>query len=518
MPSTSWWQYGILYEVYPRSFQDANGDGIGDLQGILQRLDYLADLGVKGVWIAPFYPSPMADFGYDIEDYCNVDPIFGNLADFDQLLRAIHDRGLKLILDFVPNHTSDQHPWFLESRSSLTNPKRDWYLWRDSPNNWLSNFGGSAWTKDGSQYYYHSFLRQQPDVNWRNPELREAMFNVLRFWLDRGVDGFRVDVMWMMIKDDQFRDNPVNPASAPDSPASVRLLPVYNTNRPEVHGIVAGMRSVLDSYGDRLLIGETYLPFDQLVTYYGQDLKGAQLPFNFHLMQCPWNADAIAGVIKEYEAALPAGAWPNWVIGNHDQPRIATRIGSAQARSAAMLLLTLRGTPMMYYGEEIGMTDVAIPPAEVRDPAEKNEPGKGMGRDPERTPMQWDSTGFAGFTKGTPWLRLAADSAAVNVATLSTQSGSMLSLYRSLISLRNANTALNSGRVEQVASDGRVLRYDRFDQERRFAILLNLSQTREVAAVDSGEIAVSTHMDRTGESVAGNLSLRPFEGVIIKMG
>src|SRR5580704_8062163 len=523
MPSAAWWQYGILYEVYPRSFQDANGDGIGDLQGILRRLDYLADLGIKGLWIAPFYPSPMADFGYDIADYCNVDPIFGTLADFDQLLAAIHERGLKLILDFVPNHTSDQHPWFLESRSSLTNPKRDWYLWRDPapdggpPNNWLSNFGGPGWTRDGSQYYYHSFLKQQPDVNWRNPGLREAMLNVLRFWLDRGVDGFRVDVMWMMIKDDQFRDNPVNPASAPDAPASLRLLPVYNTNRPEVHTIVAEMRSVLDSYGDRPLIGETYLPFDQLVTYYGQDLKGAQLLFNFHLMQCPWNADAIAGVIKEYEAALPAGAWPNWVIGNHDQPRIATRIGSAQARTAAVLLLTLRGTPMMYYGEEIGMTDVAIPPAEVQDPAEKNEPGKGMGRDPERTPMQWDSSRCAGFTQGTPWLRVAADYPAVNVTTLSSQSDSMLSLYRTVIGLRNANPALHIGRVEGVASDGKILRYERVDGDQRFAIMLNLSEDTEGAVSAAGHIVASTHMDRDGEVVQSSLSLRPFEGVIVEL-
>ena len=339
----------------------------------------------------------MADFGYDIADYCNVDHIFGNLADFDQLLLAIHKRGLMVILDFVPNHTSDRHPWFRESRSSLSNSKRDWYLWRDPaadggpPNNWLSNFGGSGWTRDGSQYYYHSFLKEQPDVNWRNPELRAVMLNVLRFWLDRGVDGFRVDVMWMMIKDDQFRDNPVNPASTPDSPASLRLLPLFNTNRPEVHEIVADLRAVLDSYGDRLLIGEIYLPFAQLATYYGHDLNGAQLPFNSHLMQCPWNAAAIARVITDYEAALPPGGWPNWVTGNHDQPRIATRIGSMQARLAAMLLLTLRGTPTMYYGEELGMRDVAIPPAEVQDPAEKNEPGKGQGRDPERTPMPWDS-------------------------------------------------------------------------------------------------------------------------------
>ena len=353
-------------------------------------------------------------------------------------------------------------------------------------------------------------------MNWRNPELREAMYNVLRFWLDRGVDGFRVDVMWMLIKDDQYRNNPVNPASAPDSPASVRLLPVYNTNRPEVHAIVADMRAILDSYGDRLLIGEIYLPFDQLATYYGQDLKGAQLPFNFHLMSAAWNAEAIAGIIKEYEAALPVGAWPNWVIGNHDQPRIATRIGRAQARIAAMLLLTLRGTPTMYYGDEIGMADVLIPAAEVQDPAEKNEPGKGMGRDPERTPMQWDSSRLAGFTQGTPWLRLAADHATVNVATLSGQSDSMLSLYRKLIGLRSSNAALNTGGVENVASDGNVLRYERFDGEQRFAMLLNLGEGKEEAAVAAGHIVGSTHMDRSGEAVA--VSLRPFEGVVVKVG
>jgi alpha-glucosidase len=522
MSSAAWWQYGILYEVYPRSFQDSNGDGVGDLRGVLQRLDYLLSLGIEALWIAPFYPSPMADFGYDIADYCNVDSIFGTLAEFDQLLGAIHERGLKLILDFVPNHTSDQHPWFLESRSSLTNPKRDWYLWHDPapdggpPNNWMSNFGGSAWTKDGSQYYYHSFLKQQPDVNWRNPDLREAMLNVLRFWLDRGVDGFRVDVMWMMIKDDQYRNNPVNPASFSDSPASVRLLPVYNTNRPEVHAIVAEMRAVLDSYGDRLLIGETYLPFDQLASYYGHDLRGAQLPFNFHLMSTPWNAKAIAGIVKDYEASLPAGAWPNWVIGNHDQPRIATRIGPAQARTAAMLLLTLRGTPTMYYGDEIGMTNVVIPAGEVQDPAEKNEPGKGMGRDPERTPMQWDNSPQAGFTEGVPWLRLAADHATVNVAVLSGQSESILVLYRKLIDLRRSNAALNTGGVENVASDGNVLRYERFDGKQRFAVLLNLGEGKEEAAIAPGEILCSTHMDRSGEVAA--VSLRPFEGVVVKVG
>jgi alpha-glucosidase len=508
MQSTAWWQNGILYEVYPRSFQDANGDGIGDLQGILERLDYLAGLGIKALWIAPFYPSPMADFGYDIADYCNVDGIFGTLADFDRLLAAIHERGLKLILDFVPNHTSDQHPWFLESRSSLDNAKRDWYLWRDPapdggpPNNWQSNFGGPGWTKDGRQYYYHSFLKQQPDVNWRNPALQNAMYDVLRFWLDRGVDGFRVDVMWMLIKDDQFRNNPTS-------------APLYNTNRPEVHAIVAGMRAILDSYGDRLLIGELYLPFPQLVSYYGQDLKGAQLPFNFQLIQCPWNAEAIAQVITEYEAALPAGAWPNWVMGNHDQSRIATRAGRAQARIAAMLLMTLRGTPTMYYGDEIGMTDVEIAAEEVRDPAAKNDPK--MGRDPERTPMQWDSSRFAGFSTGTPWLRLAADYAMVNVAALSSQKDSLLSLYRELIGLRNGNAALYCGRVEGVGSTGNVLGYERAESERRFTVLLNFNDGLADGKVESGEIVLSTHMDRPGERVAGKVTLRGFEGVVVRM-
>src|ERR1700686_1184401 len=264
MQATAWWQRGIIYEVYPRSFQDTNNDGIGDLKGILTRLDYLVELGVDVLWIAPIYPSPMVDFGYDISDYCGIDGMFGTLADFDQLLKAVHKRGLKLILDFVPNHTSNQHPWFLESRSSRENSKRDWYLWRDAaedgglPNNWLSNFGGSGWEWDATtrQYYYHSFLKQQPDLNWRNSSLREAMFDVLRFWLDRGVDGFRVDVMWLLFKDEQFRNNPINPAGHEGSPASQRLLPIFNSDRPEVHGLVANMRCVLDSYGERLLLGE----------------------------------------------------------------------------------------------------------------------------------------------------------------------------------------------------------------------------------------------------------------------
>ena len=272
---TAWWKRGIIYQIYPRSFQDSNGDGIGDLNGIRQRLDYLTWLGIDAIWISPIYPSPMVDFGYDITDYCNIDPVFGTLADFSGLLHEAHQHGLKVILDFVPNHTSERHPWFVESRSSQRNDKRDWYIWRDGkpggqpPNNWISQFGGPAWTFDTrtNQYYLHSFLAQQPDLNWRNPEVRAAMFNVLRFWLDRGVDGFRVDVLWLLIKDALFRDNPPKPNYRPDRPAIDRYLSFYNADQPEIHELVAEMRSVLDSYSDRVLIGEIYLPFSRLALY-----------------------------------------------------------------------------------------------------------------------------------------------------------------------------------------------------------------------------------------------------------
>jgi len=525
MQATAWWQRGIIYEVYPRSFQDSNNDGIGDLAGILTRLDYLVALGVDVLWIAPIYPSPMEDFGYDISDYCGIDGMFGTLAEFDELLKAVHERGLKLILDFVPNHTSSQHPWFLESRSSRENPRRDWYLWREpsqdggTPNNWLSNFGGSGWEWDATtrQYYYHSFLKQQPDLNWRNPLLRKAMFDVLRFWLDRGVDGFRVDVMWLLFKDEQFRDNPTNPASHEGSPASQRLLPIFNADRPEIHGLVANMRSVLDAYGERLLLGEIYLPVHQLVLYYGKDLAGASLPFNFQLIQCAWRADSIAEVIREYEAALPLGAWPNWVLGNHDQARLSSRVGADQARVAAMLLLTLRGTPTMYYGEEIGMRDVLIPPLEVRDPAEINEPGLGQGRDPERTPMPWDSSIFGGFTQARPWLPLGDDYLTRNVANLSGQRDSILTLYRTLIRLRRSNEVLISGRLQGVVAMGNVLRYERKDEVQHFAILLNLGDGQEEICLEGGRIVASTYLDRENDVFERTVSLRPSEGLIVNL-
>jgi len=520
-----WWQRGVIYQIYPRSFQDSNGDGIGDLPGIIRRLDHVVTLGIDAIWISPIYPSPMADFGYDVADYCDVAGIFGSLADLDRLIAEAHSRGLRLILDFVPNHTSNEHPWFLESRSSRDNPKRDWYLWRDAgvggalPNNWLSHFGGPAWEMDEKtkQYYYHSFLKEQPDLNWRNPAVKQAMYDVLRFWLDRGVDGFRVDVLWLLIKDDQFRDNPVNPGYLPGESSHNRLLPLYTADRPEVHAIVAEMRSVMDAYPDRVLIGEIYLPMEQLVAYYGRDLNGANLPFNFQLLQTAWNAASIARIMEEYEAALPQGAWPNWVLGNHDKARIASKIGAAQARVAAMLLLTLRGTPTIYYGEEIGMKDVPIPPERVQDPAEKNEPGLGLGRDPERTPMPWDGSLLGGFTSGKPWLPLGADHARVNVAALCESRESILNLYRQLIELRRANPALTQGPIDAVGVQGNILRYERCQGEERFVIVLNLGHESAQVSHASGRLLLSTYLDRVGEDVGESVSLRGDEGIIVQV-
>jgi alpha-glucosidase len=528
-----WWKSGIVYQIYPRSFQDSNGDGVGDLEGIRSRLGYLVRLGVDAIWLSPFYPSPMADFGYDISDYCNVDPVFGSLGDFDELLTDAHRHNLKVIVDLVPNHTSDRHPWFLESRGSRSARKRDWYLWRDPnpnggpPNNWLGNFAGSAWTLDDAtgQYYFHAFLKEQPDLNWRNREVRAAMYDVMRFWLRRGVDGFRVDVIYHLIKDELFRDNPLNPTVNPGEQSSHAVIPLYTTDRPEVQEIVAEMRRVADEFGDvdsqRVLVGEIYLPLPRLMAYYGPGengiLQGVQLPFNFQLIGAPWKSRAIDRIVREYESMLPAGGWPNWVLGNHDKPRIASRVGMEQARVAAMLLLTLRGTPTLYYGDEIGMQDVPIPRDEIRDPFEKNEPGKGVGRDPERTPMQWDDSPNAGFTTGRPWLRLAGDCGRRNVAALDRDPQSILSLYRQLIVLRRLHAALTEGGYEPLDAEGDLFAFARVHGTERLLVAVNFGAERVTippAILPPSAIALlSTHLDRDGP-LHPPLVLRPNEGLI----
>jgi alpha-glucosidase len=528
-PGRPWWQPGVVYQVYPRSFQDSNGDGIGDLPGITERLEYLAWLGVDAVWLSPIFRSPMADFGYDVADYRDVDPIFGTLADLDALVTRAHELGLRVLLDFVPSHTSSEHPWFLESRSSRSNPKRDWYLWADAkpdgspPTNWLSMFGGSGWEWDDAtkQFYFHAFLKEQPDLNWRNADVRAAMYDVLRFWLDRGIDGFRVDVMWLLIKDDQLRDNPPNPAWDPTARRTYdSLVPQHTEDQPETLEIVREMRAVLDEFaGDRVLIGEIYLPIDRLVAYYGGGGRpAAHLPFNFQLLNLPWRAEAIGSAVDTYEAILPADAWPNWVLGNHDRPRLATRVGAAHAPVAAMLLLTLRGTPTLYYGDEIGMSDVDVPRERQQDPARFDGPGRG--RDPQRTPMRWDATDTGAFTTGEPWLPMGTDVAAVNVAAQSGVEGSLLELYRRLLALRRAEPALHVGDWLLLAARGDLLAYARVAGDRRLIVALNLGDgpiAAELPAVGGGRILLSTRLGREGELIhEAQVRLAPAEGIIVE--
>lgn len=523
-----WWRHGIFYQVYPRSFADSGGDGVGDLRGIIGRLPYLTRLGVDAIWLSPIFPSPMADFGYDISDYTGIDPLFGTMEDFDDLIAAAHEAGLRVILDLVPNHTSDQHPWFIEARGARDNPKRDWYIWRDPapdggpPNNWLSEFGGSAWSYDeaSGQYYYHAFLAQQPDLNWRNRDVRQAIYDAMRFWLRRGVDGFRVDVIWHLIKDADFRDNPPNPHYLEGRPPHEKILTQYSTDQPEVHAVISEMRRVTEEFDNRVLIGEIYLPLHRLVAYYGNDLRGAQMPFNFALLSTLWSARSVENIIADYEKALPPGAWPNWVLGNHDRPRVASRVGPQQAGVAAMLLLTLRGTPTLYYGDEIGMRQLAIAPDEVRDPFEKNVPGIGVGRDGCRTPMQWSAERYAGFSTAKPWLPLAHDFATDNVATQEADKTSLLTLYKALIELRRQLPQLVRGSYEPVAAHGDVLLYRRRSAEGAVAVVA-LNFGGQPAAITSSAIGfsnvilLSTFMDRHGEKVEGMLDLRANEGVIL---
>jgi alpha-glucosidase len=525
----AWWQTAVIYQIYPRSFQDTNGDGIGDLAGIRQRLPYLAELGVDAIWLSPIYPSPMADFGYDISDYANIDPIFGSLPEFDSLLAEAHRRGIRLILDLVPNHTSDQHPWFIQSRASRDSAKRNWYIWRDPakdggpPNNWLSEFGGGAWEFDPhtSQYYCHTFLSAQPDLNWWNPDVRTAMYDVMRFWLARGVDGFRVDVIWHLIKDREFRDNPPNPAFRTGERPHQSLVPLYTTDRPEVHDAIREMRMIVDEFSDRILIGEIYLPIERLVAYYGRDLQGLHLPFNFALLFASWQARQIARLIEEYEFALPPGGWPNWVLGNHDQPRIASRIGEQQARCAAMLLLTLRGTPTIYYGDELGMQQVMLRDDEIQDAFEKRVPGLGVGRDGCRTPMQWNAEKFAEFSTAKPWLPLEPGYGDRNVARQKDEPGSVLQLYHRLIELRRKHKAIQIGSYRPIMAADDLLLFIREHGGEKFLIALNMGpESMSVGFANGllrGEFMLSSFGDRDTEFIDGNVKLRSNEGTIIKL-
>ena len=535
----------MIYQIYPRSFFDTTASGTGDLEGIRRKLDYLSGtLGVDALWLSPFYPSPQKDFGYDVADFCGVASTYGSLDDFDRLLTEAHERGLKVLLDFVPNHSSDQHPWFQESRASRGSDKRDWYVWKDPapdggpPNNWLSNFGGSAWSWDErtEQYYLHLYLPEQPDLNWRNPDVQEALFDAARFWLDRGADGFRIDVAHAIMKDPAFRNNPPDPSGGDyhkDRGAYDQQLHFFDKGHPDAHRVYRAFRRLLDEYSadgeDRIALGEMHI-YDrgEWASYYGRaradgSLDEMHLPINFALLKADWSAAGVRAVVDSLEAKLPRGAWPNYVLGNHDEPRLATRLGGqAQARQAAVLLLTLRGTPLLYNGDELGLTEVDIASEEQLDPYGRNVPG--LGRDGCRTPMPWQADGpNAGFSDASPddlWLPLGKDNRQRSVEAQRGGDTSSLNLYRRLLRLRSKTPALQVGTYRPlergVPED--CFAYVREHEGERLAVAINFSKTSLTVALPSeGDLLLSTHSDRPNASAGESLRLRPHEAAVVRL-
>ncbi len=524
-----WWDGAAIYQVYPRSFADADGDGIGDLAGIASRLDHLAgtdtSLGVDALWLSPIYPSPLHDFGYDISDYTDIAPEYGTLADFDALVEACHARDLRLLMDLVPCHTSIEHPWFVEARSSRTHPKRDWYIWSDpahdgsAPSNWEAAFGGSTWEWDEAtgQFYLHSFYPEQPDLNWRNPAVAQAMADVMRFWFRRGVDGFRVDAIFAAIKDALLRDNPPDrrPHVIPGIGGEAGQDPLWSMNRPEVHDVIRHLRNVADEFPGRVLVGEAYVPMEELVSYLGNGRDDEfHLAFNFELLRSPWEHQHLTLAVERSEALHPPGVPPTYAISNHDNPRHATRWGADRARAAAFLLLTLRGVAVLYAGEEIGMVDA---PAEILpDP-----PFDRAGRDACRTPMQWDTSTAGGFTTADPWLPLV-DPHHRNVADQSADPGSLLSLYRRLIAARRDSPALAAGHHRSLFGVGPgVLAYLREADAERVLVLINTGDTTvdcDLGAVDAqdGDLLAATSA-RSGRLALAGLVLGPLEAIALRI-
>ncbi len=530
MSDNRWWDGAVIYQVYPRSFADANGDGIGDLAGIARRLDHLrgtdASLGVDAIWLSPIYPSPLHDFGYDISDYTDVAPEYGTLADLDALIEACHVRGLRFLMDLVPCHTSVEHPWFVESRSSRENPKRDWYIWADAstgggpPSNWTAAFGGPSWEWDEptGQYYLHSFYPEQPDLNWRNPAVAEAMAEVMRFWFRRGVDGFRVDAIFAAIKDELLRDNPPDrrPGAIPGLGGSSGQDPLWSLNRPEVHDVIRHLRRIAAEFPGRVLVGEAYVPVEELAAYLGRGADDEfHLAFDFELLLSPWEHQHLTLAIERSEALHPAGVWPTYALSNHDQSRHATRWGPERARAAAFMLLTLRGVAVMYAGEEIGMIDAD--PARLPSP-----PYDRAGRDGYRTPMQWDATPSGGFTTGRPWLPLV-DPATRSVAGQTDDPESLLALYRRLIAARGASDALGRGAHRSIFGVGTdVLAWLREADDERALVLLNVRGERRacdltVVTAETGDVIVATDGERSGRIVLAGLTLEPYEGIALRL-
>ena len=492
-----WWKNGIIYQIYPRSFQDTNGDGIGDLAGIIQHLDYLRDLGVDAIWLSPINPSPDVDFGYDVADYHTIDPKYGNLQDFERLLSEAHRRDLHIILDLVLNHTSDQHRWFQESRKSETNPYHDWYIWRApkengaKPNNWLSTFGGSGWEFDPNlgKYYYHMFNKHQPDLNWRNPDVRSTMLDVFRYWLDKGVDGFRLDVFNNYYKDAALRDNPRRQGM------NLRKFDayehIYDSSQPEMIDVVKDIRAILDQYPQRYVVGETFLADSAHArTYIGEDRLHAG--FDYAFTNSAFSAKAYGRAIQYWDALHGTDAWPNYFFNNHDTRRSSTRFAKGEDDTIPKLLaamhLTLRGTPFLYYGEEIGMRDISLTRSQIQDPVGKHYWPFYKGRDGCRSPMQWSAAANAGFTTGQPWLHLNKDYKVRNVANQAASQASLLTFYKQLIRLRRDHAALNDGSLVLLDSqDADLLVYERAAEAEKMLVVLNFGKEIKTYPLPTGD-------------------------------
>jgi alpha-glucosidase len=555
----NWWKRAVFYQIYPRSFADSNGDGIGDLRGIISRLDYLNDgtmgsLGIDGIWLSPFFKSPDYDYGYDIADFCAVDPRYGNMEDFDLLLEEAHKRQIRVILDLVVNHTSIEHPWFVESRSSVDNPKRNWYVWRDGraggkkpPNNWRNNFFGPAWSRDeaSGQFYLHSFLKEQPDLNWGNPEVLEAVKDVIRFWLDRGVNGFRLDVAHIYCKDQQFRDNPpfyARPRIANGPRFSdrtvmsniMKLLALpelqvrkYNQHLPETHGVLKEFRKVYNAYPAITSVGEIIADDPAVIaSYYGSDNDELHMNFYFEMLHCPFKAGSFRRCVDRWEKNLPEGAWPAYTLSNHDVTRAISRYSSggtedARARLLAMMLLTLRGTPFIYYGEEIGMKEAKLPKDKLKDPVGVRWYPLHRGRDGCRTPMQWSGGEGAGFTKAEPWLPIGPECESRNVEKQACEPASLLSLIRQLIWKRKELPALLHGdyRSLQDGVPDHCYLYLRETEHQKLLISLNFSNRNvKISPPDiagKGQLIISTSPDRPTGEKEFPLDLLPLEGCIM---
>lgn len=528
----TWWKNGVIYQIYPRSFMDSNGDGIGDIKGITGKLDYLNDgtensLGIDAIWLSPIYPSPMKDFGYDISDYMDIDSMFGCLDDFKVLLQEAHKRNIRIIMDLVINHSSDEHPWFIESRQSKDSPKRDWYFWQPAdkkrPNNWISYFElHNAWwlDKTTNEYYLGTFTKNQPEVNWRNKDLKKAMYDVIKYWFDMGIDGFRMDVVNWYIKDENLRNNPWKISFSPPS----LQKHIYDRNQPESHQICKEIRDIANTYKDKVLIGEIYTnDVKEAVSYHGSNNDELHMAFNFNFLFQKWSAKSFYNSIMNWYNLLPTDSWPNFTLSNHDQPRHYYRYkkgnnSDARAKVAAAMLLTLKGTPFIYYGEELGMSCEKIPKNSLKDPLGIKGWPIIKGRDAERTPMQWDDTDNAGFSNNTPWLPVNKDYTYKNVANQKNDPDSLLSFYRSIIWLRKRIPCLSNGDIEfLIPEPNKILVYKRIYKQEQCIIILNFSGKTIPCPINTAKnynVLLSTHRKKDCSIKLENLKLNPYEIII----